>query len=78
MGRVVETLLVLSMTALHLSVVPGIILCIVGIWIKTCLYSGCAVLGLDLILSDVYKRQNLGSSVRMRVEKVSFFSSSPR
>lgn len=25
MGRVVETLLVLSMTALHLSVVPGII-----------------------------------------------------
>ena len=33
--------------------VPGIILCIVGIWIKTCLYIGCAVLGLDLILSIV-------------------------
>ena len=31
--------------------VSGIILCIVGIWIKTCLYIGCAVLGLDLILS---------------------------
>ena len=33
--------------------VPGIILCIVGIWIKACLYIGCAVLGLDLILSIV-------------------------
>ena len=33
--------------------VPGIIFCIVGIWIKTCLYIGCAVLGLDLILSIV-------------------------
>lgn len=33
--------------------VPGIILCIVGIWIKTCLYIGCAVLGLNLILSIV-------------------------
>ena len=33
--------------------VPGIILCIVGIWIKTCLYIGCAVLSLNLILSIV-------------------------
>lgn len=33
--------------------VPGIILCIVGIWIKLCLYIGLAILGLDLILSII-------------------------
>ena len=33
--------------------VPGIILCIVGIWIKSCLYIGLAILGLDLILSII-------------------------
>lgn len=33
--------------------VPGIILCIVGIWIKPCLYIGLVVLGLDLILSII-------------------------
>ena len=33
--------------------IPGIILCIVGIWIKSCLRIGLAVLGLDLILSII-------------------------
>jgi hypothetical protein len=33
--------------------VPGIILCIVGIWIKPCLYIGLVILGLDLILSII-------------------------
>lgn len=33
--------------------VPGIILCIVGIWVKSCLWIGLAVLGLDVILSIV-------------------------
>lgn len=32
---------------------PGIILCIVGIWVKTCLWIGLAVLLLDLILSFI-------------------------
>lgn len=31
--------------------VPGIILCVVGIWVKSCLWIGLAILGLDLILS---------------------------
>lgn len=33
--------------------VPGIILCIVGIWVKSCLWIGFAILGLDVILSIV-------------------------
>lgn len=33
--------------------VPGIILCIVGIWVKTCLWIGLVILGLDLILSII-------------------------
>jgi hypothetical protein len=33
--------------------VPGLILCIVGIWTKACLWIGLAVLGLDLILSVI-------------------------
>lgn len=33
--------------------VPGIILCVVGIWAKTCLWIGLAILGLDLILSII-------------------------
>ena len=33
--------------------VPGIILCIVGIWVKSCLWIGLAILGLDLILSII-------------------------
>ena len=33
--------------------VPGITLCIVGIWIKSCLWIGLAILGLDFILSIV-------------------------
>ena len=33
--------------------VPGIILCIVGIWVKSCLSIGLAILGLDLILSII-------------------------
>ena len=30
---------------------PGIILCVVGIWVKPCLWAGVAILLLDLILS---------------------------
>ena len=33
--------------------VPGIVLCIVGIWSKTCLWIGLAILGLDLVLSII-------------------------
>lgn len=33
--------------------VPGMILCIVGIWIKPCLYIGLVILGLDLIFSII-------------------------
>ena len=33
--------------------VPGIILCIIGIWVKTCLWIGLAILGLDLVLSII-------------------------
>ncbi len=33
--------------------IPGIILCIVGIWVKTCLWIGLAILGLDVILSII-------------------------
>ena len=33
--------------------VPGIILCIVGIWVKSCLWFGLAVLGLDVIFSII-------------------------
>ena len=33
--------------------VPGIILCIIGIWAKPCLWIGFAILGLDVILSII-------------------------
>ena len=33
--------------------IPGIILCIVGIWVKYCLWIGLAILGLDAILSII-------------------------
>ena len=33
--------------------IPGIILCIVGIWVKSCLWIGLAMLGLDVILSII-------------------------
>lgn len=33
--------------------VPGFILCIVGIWVKPCLWIGFVILGLDLILSII-------------------------
>ena len=33
--------------------IPGIILCIVGIWVKSCLWIGIAILGLDVILSII-------------------------
>ena len=33
--------------------IPGIILCIVGIWVKSCLWIGLAILGLDAILSII-------------------------
>lgn len=32
---------------------PGIVLCIVGIWVKSCLWAGLAILLLDLILSII-------------------------
>ena len=31
--------------------ISGIILCVVGIWVKSCLWIGLAILGLDVILS---------------------------
>ena len=33
--------------------IPGMILCIIGIWVKPCLWIGLAVLGLDAILSII-------------------------
>ena len=33
--------------------IPGIILCIVGIWVKPCLWIGLAILGLDVVLSII-------------------------
>ena len=33
--------------------IPGIILCIIGIWIKTCLWIGLTLLGVDVILSII-------------------------
>ena len=33
--------------------VPGIILCIIGIWVKSCLWIGLPILGLDAILSII-------------------------
>ena len=33
--------------------IPGIILCIVGIWVRICLWIGLAILGLDFILSII-------------------------
>ena len=33
--------------------IPGIILCIVGIWVKLCLWIGLAILGFDVILSII-------------------------
>ena len=33
--------------------IPGVVLCVVGIWIKPCLWIGLAILGLDVILSVI-------------------------
>ena len=33
--------------------IPGIILCVVGIWVKPCLWIGVTVLGLDAIFSII-------------------------
>ncbi len=33
--------------------VPGIILCIIGIWVRPCLWGGFIILGLDMILSII-------------------------
>lgn len=33
--------------------IPGIVLCIVGIWVRFCLWIGLAILGLDMILSII-------------------------
>lgn len=33
--------------------IPGILLCVVGIWVKPCLWIGVTVLGLDAILSII-------------------------
>lgn len=38
----------------HLFIL-GIILCIVGIWVKPCLWIGFAFLGLDLLLSIIHQ-----------------------
>ncbi len=37
---------------IYLSV-PGIVLCIIGIWLKTCLWMGLGILCIDLIISVV-------------------------
>lgn len=37
--------------------VPGILLCIVGIWVRACLWIGLALLGLDVILSIIEQLQ---------------------
>lgn len=47
---------------------PGLILCIVGIWAKTCLRIGLAILLLDLILSIVEQ---------MRIRKALLTSTNP-
>ena len=31
--------------------IPGIVLCIIGIWLKPCLWIGLVLLGIDMILS---------------------------
>ena len=33
--------------------IPGIILCIVGIWVRLCLWIGLVILGLDVIFSII-------------------------
>lgn len=33
--------------------IPGIILCVAGIWVRPCLWIGFVILGLDLVLSIV-------------------------
>ena len=33
--------------------IPGIILCIIGIWVKSCLWIGLVILGLDVVLSII-------------------------
>ena len=33
--------------------ISGIILCIIGIWVKSCLWIGLTILGLDVILSII-------------------------
>lgn len=43
--------------------VPGIILCIVGIWVKSCLYIGLAILGLDVILSIIEQLRHRNAAV---------------
>lgn len=48
--------------------VPGMILCIAGIWVKTCLKIGLAVLLLDLVLSIVEQ---------MRIRKALLTSTHP-
>lgn len=43
--------------------VPGIILCVVGIWVKPCLWIGLAILGLDLIFSIIEQRRIRNAAV---------------
>ena len=33
--------------------IPGIVLCVVGIWVNPCLWIGLAFLGLDIILTTI-------------------------
>ena len=43
--------------------VPGIILCIVGVWVKSCLWIGLTILGLDVILSIIEQLRNRKAAV---------------
>ena len=54
--------------------VPGIILCIVGIWVKSCLWIGLAILGLDVILSIMCERKpNQAEKISFRTERLKPF-----
>lgn len=48
--------------------IPGIVLCVVGIWVKSCLWAGLALLLLDLILSIIEQ---------MRIRKAALTSTHP-
>lgn len=43
--------------------IPGILLCLAGIWAKPCLWIGLALLGLDLVFSIIEQRRIREASV---------------